>query len=184
MFKDCYFELGTNVSLMARTSGKQTVFDGCLIVFKWTPKYGLFSISQGLSGVINNIVIYNTKVECEETVSNVFNVDGNRQVSFDVSHCSFPTVTKLMSVALGSTGYVKVFKSDITSTTLGGSGTKTATIINSFLTEIPSEYITETELNNKGYLTSVPSEYVTENELSKKGYLTINTLPKYDGGVS
>ena len=50
----------------------------------------------------------------------------------------------------------------------------------SFLTEIegtikaqvPSEYVTESELNAKGYLTSVPSEYITETELNSKGYLT------------
>ena len=70
-----------------------------------------------------------------------------------------------------------------------------------YITSIPSEYITETELNNKGYLTehqdlsnyakttdiptkvsqltndknyltSVPSGYVTETELNNKGYLT------------
>lgn len=70
-----------------------------------------------------------------------------------------------------------------------------------FISSIPSEYITETELNNKGYLTqhqdlssyakttdiptkvseldndknyltSVPSEYITETELNNKGYLT------------
>ena len=41
-----------------------------------------------------------------------------------------------------------------------------------YLTEIPSEYVTETELNNKGYLTSIPSEYITESELTAKGYLT------------
>lgn len=70
-----------------------------------------------------------------------------------------------------------------------------------FITEIPSEYVTETELNNKGYLTehqnlseyakrteiptkvsqltndsnfltAIPGEYVTETELSAKGYLT------------
>lgn len=41
-----------------------------------------------------------------------------------------------------------------------------------YLTSIPNEYITETELNTKGYLTSVPSEYITETELSAKGYLT------------
>lgn len=71
-----------------------------------------------------------------------------------------------------------------------------------YLTSIPNEYITETELNNKGYLTEhqdltdyakkediptdyapkehehskylteVPSEYVTETELTNKGYLT------------
>ena len=37
---------------------------------------------------------------------------------------------------------------------------------------IPSEYITESELNAKGYLTSIPSEYITEGELNAKGYLT------------
>lgn len=52
--------------------------------------------------------------------------------------------------------------------------TKTSQLTNDsgFLTSIPSEYITETELNAKKYLTAVPSEYVTEMELNAKGYLT------------
>ena len=41
-----------------------------------------------------------------------------------------------------------------------------------YLTEIPSEYITEKELSDKGYLTEVPAQYVTESELNAKGYLT------------
>ena len=41
-----------------------------------------------------------------------------------------------------------------------------------YLTNIPSEYITETELNAKGYLTNIPEEYITETELNNKGYLT------------
>lgn len=36
------------------------------------------------------------------------------------------------------------------------------------LTSIPSEYITETELNEKGYLTAVPDVYITEDELSSQ----------------
>ena len=44
------------------------------------------------------------------------------------------------------------------------------------LQSIPSEYITESELNAKGYLTSVPSEYVTESELTNKGYATTSAL--------
>ena len=34
-----------------------------------------------------------------------------------------------------------------------------------YLTEIPSEYVTETELTAKKYLTAVPSKYVTKTEL-------------------
>lgn len=41
-----------------------------------------------------------------------------------------------------------------------------------YLTTIPDEYVTESELQNKGYLTSVPKEYITETELDSKGYLT------------
>ena len=41
-----------------------------------------------------------------------------------------------------------------------------------FITGIPNEYVTETELAAKGYLTSVPSQYVTDSELSAKKYLT------------
>lgn len=41
-----------------------------------------------------------------------------------------------------------------------------------YLTYIPSEYVTEEELIAKKYLTSVPSEYVTETELEAKNYAT------------
>ena len=48
-----------------------------------------------------------------------------------------------------------------------------------YLTEIPAEYVTETELNGKGYLTAVPAEYVTETELNGKGYITSAALTGY-----
>lgn len=41
-----------------------------------------------------------------------------------------------------------------------------------YLTTIPSEYVTDAELNAKGYLTNIPSEYITETELSNKNYAT------------
>lgn len=47
--------------------------------------------------------------------------------------------------------------------------TKTSDLTNDagYLTSIPSEYVTESELNAKGYLTSIPNEYVTETELNE-----------------
>lgn len=67
-----------------------------------------------------------------------------------------------------------------------------ALIPTDYLKEVPAEYITETELDNKGYITQhqdlsdyakksdipadylkeIPSEYITESELNEKGYLT------------
>ena len=51
-----------------------------------------------------------------------------------------------------------------------------ATLGATALQSVPSEYVTETELNNKGYLTSVPSEYVTETELTNKDYATTSQV--------
>ncbi len=44
------------------------------------------------------------------------------------------------------------------------------------LQSVPSEYITESELQNKGYLTAIPREYVTEDELLSKGYATVSQV--------
>jgi hypothetical protein len=41
-----------------------------------------------------------------------------------------------------------------------------------YLTSIPDDYLTASEIAAKGYLTSIPSEYITETELNQKGYLT------------
>ena len=38
------------------------------------------------------------------------------------------------------------------------------------------EYITETELEEKGYLTEIPTEYITDTELTNKGYITNTEL--------
>ena len=45
-----------------------------------------------------------------------------------------------------------------------------------YLTSVPSDYITESELESKGYLTGVPSEYVTESELTNELDAKQNTL--------
>ena len=57
--------------------------------------------------------------------------------------------------------------------------TKTSQLTNDsgFLTSVPSQYVTETELTGKGYLTSVPSTYKTKTEndalyQAKGNYLT------------
>ena len=44
--------------------------------------------------------------------------------------------------------------------------------VSGYLTEIPAEYVTESELEAKGYIATIPSEYITEEELSSRGFLT------------
>ena len=56
--------------------------------------------------------------------------------------------------------------------------------VGEYLTSIPEEYITETELNAKGYLTTIPGEYITESELDSKGYLTEHQTLKTINGES
>ena len=56
-----------------------------------------------------------------------------------------------------------------------------------FITSIPAQYVTETELANRGYITeeevdakgfitSIPAQYVTETELARKKYVTQDDL--------
>ena len=53
-----------------------------------------------------------------------------------------------------------------------------------YITSIPSEYITDTELSSKGYITSIPAEYITEDELNSKRYVTsIQLNDKLDTSV-
>lgn len=58
--------------------------------------------------------------------------------------------------------------------------------VSKFITEIPSEYVTETELNAKGYLTEHQSlsEYAKKSELFSKDYNDLTnkpTIPSLDG---
>lgn len=71
-------------------------------------------------------------------------------------------------------GTLEKIKADISAISTDGFVTTEAltTALEGYLKEIPAEYITETELNEKGYLTAVPEEYVTEDELTAKGYIT------------
>lgn len=86
-----------------------------------------------------------------------------------------PTVPTKVSAFTNDSGYLTVVPSEyVTETELSAKG---------YLTSVPSEYITESELSAKKYLTSIPSEYVTETELSAKGYATQSGLDSHTGNT-
>lgn len=150
VFNNCLFEFGTNMRLMTRSAGESTTFDGCVIRFNGVPgSRPLISVTQGVSDTPSHVIMKNTKIETLNTFSKVFYVDGAKKAYFDISNCSFPNSPKLMDVGANSTGELKMFNCEVSSTTIAGAGTKSAKIINPFDTE----------------------------------YLTLDTLPKYDGGV-
>lgn len=54
--------------------------------------------------------------------------------------------------------------------------------VDNFITAIPAEYVTESELNAKGYLTSVPSTYAKKSDIpSLDGYAKKTDIPSLDG---
>lgn len=46
------------------------------------------------------------------------------------------------------------------------------------------DYVTNTELNDKGFLTTIPEDYVTDAELEAKGYITEHQSLKTINGES
>lgn len=83
-------------------------------------------------------------------------------------------LTEGIITAVGDTKYQPI-GDYVTNTELNDKG---------YITAIPNEYITDNELDSKGYLTSIPNEYVTEAELNSKGYLTEHQPLKTINGES
>lgn len=200
-FVGCSIELGVNcIFTTSRTPAKEMRFENSKVVFNKTP-WEIF----GTSGIgENSLVLRNTEIECVGDPDYMFTVGDSNVFHIEISNCKLPNAKTFMYCYEGSSGSVRLFNNNLENTDFAGNANGfEKRIINSFVTEIPrnyvtdaelaqkgyltsvpSEYITETELAAKGYLTGVPSEYVTETELGAKGYLTLSTLPKYNGGVS
>ena len=112
-----------------------------------------------------------TKPSYSKSEVGLGNVDNVKQYS-----ASNPPPYPVTSVN-GKTGVVTITVPTQTSELTNNSG---------FLTSIPSEYVTETELDAKSYLpaSTIASVYVRKSDLESKGYITLDDLPIYDGSVS
>lgn len=114
------------------------------------------------------------KRQLEAKINKITSVDTSQFVTKEELNTKQDTIVDLDQIRLGSekgkTALQSIPSEYVTETELESKG---------YLTAIPSDYITSDELENKGYLTGIPSEYVTETELNEKGYLTeqqINNL--------
>lgn len=114
------------------------------------------------------------KRQLEAKINKITSVDTSQFVTKEELNTKQDTIVDLDQIRLGSekgkTALQSIPSEYITETELENKG---------YLTTIPSDYVTNDELESKGYLTGIPSEYVTETELNEKGYLTeqqINNL--------
>lgn len=114
------------------------------------------------------------KRQLEAKINKITSVDTSQFVTKEELNTKQDIITDLDQIRLGSekgkTALQLIPSEYITETELENKG---------YLTTIPSDYVTNDELESKGYLTGIPSEYVTETELNEKGYLTeqqINNL--------
>lgn len=114
------------------------------------------------------------KRQLEAKINKITSVDTSQFVTKEELNTKQDTIVDLDQIRLGSekgkTALQSIPSEYITQTELENKG---------YLTTIPSDYVTNDELESKGYLTGIPSEYVTETELNEKGYLTeqqINNL--------
>lgn len=156
----------------------------CLNIKDATAREGVASLETRLSSV-------------EGTVSTLTGVDGgslatdaditNLQDQIDaINNAGFITDEELEDKGYIDAGYLTT-NEYVRETTLANYATQSWVTSKNYLTAVPSEYVTETELTSKGYatqtwvtqknyLTAVPSEYVTETELTAKQYLKGVTL--------
>lgn len=52
-----------------------------------------------------------------------------------------------------------------------------------YITEVPSEYITEGELDERNYLKEIPEEYITSDELNEYGYAKLSYVDEVVGDI-
>ena len=161
-FTHCEFELGSSCTFSNRLIAEDVRVDGCKMVYKGKPTYP-FSTGAKNSG---RMVIANSEIETNGDVTWFIYIGGNVSLDLEISNSKLPTMGSFVYGEDSTTkGNISVFNTRMNSTAFKGGGSFTKQINNVFLSEIPSEYVTETELSNKGYL-------------------TLSTLPIYNGGVS
>lgn len=131
-------------------------------------------------GVIYSSALSDNKIEIK-----IYNTRTSDLEMTDV--IAFIQVVKNVQGAMNYDGeFVGTMQLDKTAGLIPTIPTKTSQLTNDsgYLTSIPNEYITETELANKKYLTSVPSEYITESELNAKGYATTTQVNQLSNDIA
>ena len=111
--------------------------------------------------------------------------DADKKNSRDIDNISFHITNIIEPTITGKADKNhKHTMSDITDYTapdLSGYAKKTdIPDVSNFITEVPAEYVTDTELNAKGYLTEVPENYATKTYVTNTVQTAIDNIPAPD----
>lgn len=202
-FSACKIEvLGTGV-FSERLPG-EIILDNCEVYFA-TPPYTLFNLKALFP---QRMVLRDSVFSWENQSGKAYGVTDligfgqYTHYTVDAFNCKFSDVLRYLYFGSGGNagGRIRMFNNVLNSESTYGSHKFYLVAINDLskvLTSVPSEYITDAELNAKGYLTQhqdlsayakkedIPSVPTKTSQLTNdSGYLTLSTLPKYTGGVS
>jgi hypothetical protein len=125
----------------------------------------------------------------------------NQDLEQTLSNATYVTSSELSNAGYATESYVSDYVSQhaptpdlsayVTKTELNNAGYVTQNTLSDagYITSIPSEYITESEISSMGYITEseiAAIGYVTQSELSGMGYITssdIPTMPTIDESI-
>ena len=169
VFVSCSIKMGATAAFANRCPATNVRIEGCKVVFSGSPTFAFNCGSKNTGSIVFN----NTEITSVNKLSYLFYVGSSANIDIEFTNCKFTNYTNFMyGEDSTATGKIRLFNNVMGATNFSGGGVFDKTFINSFLTAVPSEYVTESELTAKKFLTAVPSEYVTESELSAKKYLT------------
>ena len=181
-FTSCKFEIMGTAVFSNRMPG-ELVLENCDMIFE-TPPYSVFDIKTGFHcklRLFESKFTWANKADKEYGVTEIFSFKSGGIRTVEVCNCKFSNAARCFYFGDdgNAEGEIRMFNNILNTEKAVGSHKFTIIAVNDLskiVTSIPSEYVTETELNAK--------KYVTETVLSAKNYLTLETLPKYNGGVS
>lgn len=167
-FVNCSIEFGTDCSFSNFLVADELRLDGCKVIYNGTPVTAFLSAGNERG----QIYFSNTEFESNNTISYFMYFGSNVELELEISNCKLFDFKTFVYSGSGTTGNIQLFNNKMPNTKFEGSGKFDKTIANTFVTEISSDYITESTLTNKGFISSIPDEYITETTLMEKGYLT------------
>lgn len=190
-FSSCKININ-GTAFFANRLPAELVMEDCEVTFETAPAYVFDLIQTYPQKVCLRGSKFKWAMQSGQTygATDIFKFGNYDIYTLEVCDCEFDNALRYLYFSSGgnSGGKIRMFNNVLNTNKTFNSATKFDMVVindlSSVVTAIPSEYVTETELNDKGYLTAIPSDYVTESELAAKEYLTLATLPRYSGGVS